>query len=107
MGARWPCFICGEETHDMEYAESDGFRRGSSPWTCARHVAQLIQTWRRFFPGTGLSYTAEEGIQIAWDAMKTIEEHFERDVATRVYRYAVSDKEARLGRYETLEEVIN
>ena len=91
--ASWPCFICGEETREAEYVEVDGFRRGSNPWTCAKHVAELIQTWRRFFPGSGSAWTEGGGMEITWDELKRIEEKFERDVALRKWVYEVTDKE--------------
>ena len=99
MTARWPCFFCGEETHEAEYIEVNGFRRGSNPWTCAKHVAQLIQEWQRFFPGTGSSWTEGGGLELSWKDLLAIEARFQRDVALRLWIYEVTDKEMRLKEY--------
>ena len=93
--ARWPCFICGEETHDNEHVEVRGYRRGSNPWTCAKHVAELIDRWHYFFPATGLSHTEGGGLELAWDELKRIEDRFQRDVVMRSNVYTITDRESR------------
>ena len=95
--ARWPCFICGEETRDAVHVEINGFRRGSNPWTCAKHVAELMERWQQLFPGTGHTWTEGDGLEIAWDDLKKIEDRFVREVEMRRQVYVITDKESRQG----------
>ncbi len=95
--ARWPCFMCGQETHDTGDIPIDGFYRGSNPWTCAKHVGELMRRWQALFPDSGYSWTEGGGIEITWDAMKRIEERFERNIELRENVYRITDLESYRG----------
>ena len=81
--AKWPCFICGEETYSVE-------GHGVSPRVCLDCIRKL---WRRLKQlGLNLSWD-EDGYTLGWEDAKWLVSLSKRDSDYYTTRIIIDDKE--------------